>query len=168
MPLVDPNALPYRPCAGIVLLNPARRVWIGRRFHEFAAEERIHRWQMPQGGIDEHEDPIEAAKRELYEETGVKSVEVLDQTKDWIAYDLPPEAVGVALQGKYRGQRQKWVAMLFYGEDSEINLNVPGCHAEFDAWRWAHPRDVLAKVVAFKRPTYEAVFAEFAHLLHLR
>jgi putative (di)nucleoside polyphosphate hydrolase len=165
MRLIDPNTLPYRPCAGIVLLNAEGLVWIGRRFDDLVQQEVDQRWQMPQGGIDPNEDAEAAARRELYEETGIRSVKVLAQSRDWIYYDLPPEAVGIALKGKFRGQRQKWFAMRFTGSEQEINLQPHGHKAEFDAWRWASPSEVLDMIVGFKRPAYEAVFEEFAPLL---
>jgi putative (di)nucleoside polyphosphate hydrolase len=163
----DPGTLPYRPCAGIVLLNAEGRIWIGRRFDELIQQETLKRWQMPQGGIDGNEDPQTAALRELYEETGVRSVKVLAESAKWIGYDLPPEAVGIALKGKYRGQRQKWFAMRFTGDESEIDLRAGGHKPEFDAWRWATATEVLSLIVAFKRPVYEAVIAEFEPLLVL-
>jgi putative (di)nucleoside polyphosphate hydrolase len=164
MPSKDPNTLPYRPCAGIVLLNAEGRIWLGRRFDDLVQQETERRWQMPQGGIDEHEDAEAAALRELYEETGVRSVKILAVSRDWIYYDLPPEAVGIALKGKYRGQRQKWFAMRFTGDEREIDLQPPGHKPEFDAWRWATASEVLELIAGFKRAAYEAVLAEFAHL----
>ncbi len=164
MALKDPQTMPYRPCVGIVLLNAQGLIWLGRRFDELVQQEIDRRWQMPQGGIDKHEDPETAALRELYEETGVRSVEILAGTRDWVHYDLPPEAVGIALKGKYRGQRQKWYAMRFTGDEREIDLALPGHKPEFDAWRWARGREVLDSIVDFKRSAYEAVLTEFAHL----
>ncbi len=164
MSLKDPSALPYRPCVGIVLLNADGLIWLGRRIGELVEEEYDYRWQMPQGGIDADEDPKAAAYRELYEETGVRSVEVLAETKNWVHYDLPPEAVGIALKGKYRGQRQKWFAMRFTGAEQEVDLQPAGHKPEFDAWRWASANEVLKLIVNFKRSAYEAVLAEFAHL----
>ena len=164
MALIDPSTLPYRPCVGIMLLNAGGLIWLGRRCDELVAQELQNRWQMPQGGIDGHEDPKAAALRELYEETGVRSVEVLGESKDWIPYDLPPEAVGIALKGKYRGQRQKWFAMRFTGVEQEIDLQPAGHKPEFDAWRWASQSEVLELVVGFKRTAYKAVLAEFGHL----
>ena len=165
MPLKDPNTLPYRPSVGIVLLNVEGLIWLGRRFGDLIQREAEQRWQMPQGGIDKQEDPQAAALRELHEETGVRSVEVLAGTRAWIYYDLPPEAVGIALKGKYRGQRQKWFAMRFTGEEREIDLRPAGHKPEFDAWRWATATEVLGLIVGFKRAAYEAVLAEFAHLV---
>ncbi len=165
MQLVDPSTLPYRPCVGIVLLNSENKIWIGHRCHDLILGETESRWQMPQGGIDEDEEPRRAAFRELFEETGVKSAEVLGETAEWVFYDLPPHAVGKALKGKYRGQRQKWFAMRFYGDESEINLTPDGHPAEFDTWRWATVDEVLEGIVAFKRGVYETVLAEFRHLL---
>ncbi len=167
MPLIDPHTLPYRPCVGIVLLNGEGRIFIGRRFDDLVQQESEKRWQMPQGGIDPDEDPAVAAFRELYEETGVRSAEIIAESKEWIFYDLPPEAVGKALKGKYRGQRQKWFVMRFQGGEGEIDLQPPGHNPEFDAWRWADASEVLDLIVGFKRAAYESVLAEFGHLLPL-
>jgi len=160
----EAKILPYRACAGIMLLNKENKIFIGRRFVDFISNEIVHRWQMPQGGIDPDEDISRAAFRELHEETGIRNAEIIGITKDWILYDLPPEAVGIALKGKYRGQRQKWVAMRFKGGDDEIDLQVAGQEQEFDDWRWATREEALAEIVAFKRAVYEAVFLEFAEL----
>jgi putative (di)nucleoside polyphosphate hydrolase len=164
MTLKDPVTLPYRPCVGIVLLNAKGLIWLGRRFDGLVGKENGKRWQMPQGGIDANENPKAAALRELYEETGVRSAEILNESADWIHYDLPPEAVGIALKGRYRGQRQKWFAMRFRGEEREIDLQPRGHKPEFDAWRWATAGEALDLIVDFKRPAYIAVLAEFAHL----
>jgi putative (di)nucleoside polyphosphate hydrolase len=163
--MVDPATLPYRPCVGIVILNVEGLIWLGRRIGELVEQENAYRWQMPQGGIDPEEDPRTAALRELYEETGIRSVEVLAETKDWITYDLPAGFAGVALKGKYRGQRQKWFAMQFTGNEQEIDLAPAGHKPEFDAWRWAPAKDVAELIVPFKRSAYNAVLAEFNHLV---
>ena len=166
MTLIDPNTLPYRPCVGIMLLNADGLIWIGRRSDgDLILQEVVKRWQMPQGGIDAHEDPKVAALRELYEETGISSATILAESKDWIHYDLPPEVVGKAMKGKYRGQRQKWFAMRFTGGEAEVNLSPGGHEPEFDAWRWAAAHEVLDEIVGFKRDAYRAVFKEFASLL---
>ena len=165
MSLIDPNTLPYRPSVGIALLNAEGRIWIGRRFADLVSQEFQQRWQMPQGGIDQGEDPKVAALRELYEETGVSSASIIAESKDWIRYDLPPEAVGKALKGKFRGQEQKWFAMRFTGDEREISLSLEGHKPEFDAWRWATASEVLDEIVGFKRDSYRAVLEEFRGLL---
>jgi putative (di)nucleoside polyphosphate hydrolase len=165
MHLVDPATLPYRPCVGIVLLNGEGKIWIGRRCEALISQEWRKRWQMPQGGIDHEEDPRSAAARELFEETGVSSAAIVAESKDWITYELPPEVVGKAMKGRYRGQRQKWFAMRFTGDEGEINLAPDGHKPEFDAWRWAGAAEVLQEIVDFKRAAYAAILEEFAPLL---
>jgi putative (di)nucleoside polyphosphate hydrolase len=158
------ESLPYRPCAGITVLNRDGLVFIGRRASGPEHIDLTHVWQMPQGGIDDGEDPYEGALRELYEETNIRSVEKLGEIADWLAYDLPADLVGEAWKGKYRGQTQKWYALRFTGDDSEIDIENPagGAHKpEFIAWRWAPLRDLPDLVVPFKRETYERVAREF-------
>ncbi|BDA86611.1 RNA pyrophosphohydrolase [Aureimonas sp. SA4125] len=161
----DATDLPYRPCVGIMVLNAEGRVWVGRRLVEEKGEMEgaTALWQMPQGGIDRDEDPLAAAHRELYEETGMRSVQLLGQSAGWIDYDLPPHLVGIALKGKYRGQTQKWFAFRFEGDESEIAINPPpgGHSAEFEAWDWKSMDDVLTLVVPFKRRVYDQVVTEF-------
>ncbi len=166
---MNADKLPYRPAVGIMLINAQRQVWIGRRFEEIIGQESQYRWQMPQGGIDADEDPRSAAMRELGEETGATSAEIIAESRDWLFYDLPAEAIGVALKGKYRGQRMKWYAMRFFGRDSEFNIGRINEHApEFDAWRWAELDELPGLIVPFKRPVYEAVIAEFRPLFMAR
>ena len=159
------ESLPYRPCAGIMVLNAQGLVFVGRRAGGPEHVDRDHVWQMPQGGIDEGEDPHKAALRELYEETNIKSVETLGEMEGWLAYDIPREIIGEAWGGKYKGQKQKWFALRFIGEDREINITAPGGghHApEFIDWRWVSMRDLPDLVVPFKRETYEQVVQAFA------
>jgi len=161
---IDPTTLPYRPCAGIALFNADGLVWIGRRVDgPDEAEGPGAWWQMPQGGIDDGEDPVEAARRELTEETNVRSVSLLGQS-DWLTYDLPQDLVGKSWKGKYRGQRQKWVAFRFEGEESEIDVDDPGPghKPEFSAWRWERLERLPELIVPFKREIYEQVAATFA------
>lgn len=159
------GTLPYRPCVGIMLLNKEGLVFMGRRLPdmEHASDQT---WQMPQGGIDGAEDPLEAAKRELYEETGAKTVSLLREASNWFYYDLPPELIGRALRGQFRGQRQRWFAFRFEGEESEISVtNPPGGHSpEFAEWAWLPMTELTKRIIAFKRPVYEQVVTEFKDL----
>jgi putative (di)nucleoside polyphosphate hydrolase len=159
--------LPYRPCVGIVLLNREGLIWIGHRNDVNWNDSGT--WQMPQGGIDEGEDPAFAARRELLEEVGTDKAKLIAETSVWHHYDLPPNMIGVVLHG-YRGQKQKWFAMRFLGEDSDFNILAPptGHAPEFDAWRWASAEEVIGSIIAFKRPVYEAVLKEFRPLVQWR
>jgi putative (di)nucleoside polyphosphate hydrolase len=145
--------LPYRPCVGVVLFNRDGRAFIGRRIDGPEHVDLKHSWQMPQ-----------AAVRELREETNVRSIERLGEIGEWLRYDIPRELIGQAWKGKYRGQMQKWFAMRFTGEESEINVEHPdGAHeAEFAAWRWEALAKIPRLIVPFKRAVYERVVAEFA------
>ncbi|RDV04259.1 RNA pyrophosphohydrolase [Undibacter mobilis] len=161
------DTLPYRPCAGIMVLNRNGLVFVGRRKGGPEHVDATHVWQMPQGGIDEGEDPYAGALRELYEETSIRSVEKLDEIADWLAYDIPRDIVGEAWKGQYRGQKQKWYALRFTGNDSEINITAPGGghhKPEFIDWRWVEMKSLPDLVVPFKRPIYEQVVASFSRL----
>jgi putative (di)nucleoside polyphosphate hydrolase len=157
------ESLPYRPCAGMMVLNREGLVFVGRRSSGPEHIDATHVWQMPQGGIDENEDPYTAALRELYEETSIRSVEKLGELAEWLVYDIPRDIVGQAWQGRYRGQKQKWYALRFTGNDSEINIESPGDghEPEFIAWRWIAMAELPGLVVPFKRQTYERVVSEF-------
>lgn len=154
--------LPYRPCVGIMLLNPSGLVWVGRRIPKWDQDASSHRWQMPQGGIDRGESPRDAAFRELHEETGTRNATVIGEISRWLTYDLPTEALGKALKGKYRGQQQKWFAMRFEGSDDEIDIAPDNGEApEFDEWKWTDMDGLADLVVPFKRDVYVDVIAEF-------
>lgn len=165
---VDAQSLPYRRCVGIMVLNRDGLVWTGRRVAEENSEYdgSPQLWQMPQGGIDKGEDPLLAARRELYEETGIETISLLAEAPGWINYDLPRELVGIGLKGKYRGQTQKWFAFRFEGDEHEIRINPPpdGHPAEFDEWEWKPMHDLPGLIVPFKRKVYEQVVAAFRHL----
>lgn len=160
--------LPYRPCVGIMVLNRDGLVWAGRRIaignSEYDGSPQL--WQMPQGGIDRDEDPLVAARRELYEETGMQTVSLLADAGRWINYDLPAHLIGIGLKGKYRGQTQRWYAFRFEGDESEIAINPPpgGHEAEFDAWAWKPMHTLPELIVPFKRKVYDEVVAAFTHL----
>jgi putative (di)nucleoside polyphosphate hydrolase len=165
---VAPDSLPYRPCVGIMVLNADGLVWTGRRIpienSEYDGSPQL--WQMPQGGIDKGEEPEPAARRELWEETGMTSVTLLAEAPHWINYDLPADLVGIGLRGKYRGQTQRWFAYRFTGDDNEIAIAPPpGGHAqEFDQWAWKPMVELPDLIVPFKRAVYQQVVAAFAHL----
>jgi putative (di)nucleoside polyphosphate hydrolase len=160
--MIDLQRLPYRPCVGVMLINRQGLAWIGRRADAPDAPEGVGTWwQMPQGGLDQGEDPEQAARRELKEETGVSSARFLGRTRDWLTYDLPAELVGVAWEGRYRGQKQLWFAARFEGEESEIDIGPRDGHEqEFDAWRWVRLSALPGLVVPFKRKVYAAVVEE--------
>ncbi len=149
----------YRPNVGVILFHPDGRVWYGRR----AGTPGPHNWQFPQGGVDEGEDYEAAARRELAEETGVTSIEPLAEIQQWIAYDFPPD-VRPTPGRDWRGQKQKWFAFRFTGEESEVDLERHG-DIEFDAWRWGRLDEAPDLVVPFKRKAYEQVVASFATLV---
>lgn len=157
--------LPYRPCVGVVLVNRDGLVFVGRRVGGPEHVDATHSWQMPQGGIDDGEEPGEAALRELYEETNVSSVEPLAEASEWFAYDLPEPIAREAWKGRYRGQTQKWIALRFTGEDSEIDVRKPGGGAhkpEFIDWRWEKLANTPELIIPFKRSVYDRVAREFA------
>ena len=159
-----PEISAYRLCVGIMLLNAEGEAWIGRRFEKQNDDGVGKWWQMPQGGVDEGEDLLAAAERELYEETGVKTVSLLATSQTWHTYDLPADLIGKSWKGKYRGQKQKWFVFRFEGQESEITLKVPGHKQEFDDWRWAKRIALLDVIIPFKRAVYEAVLEEFRDL----
>lgn len=158
------EGLPYRPCAGVMLLNRDKRVFVGQRTdhreHEWSGA-----WQMPQGGIDPGEAPEEAAFRELEEETGIASAKatLVAQASRELIYDLPEELIGKVWKGRYRGQRQSWFLMRFEGRDADVNIETE--HAEFRAWKWAEPAELPGLIVPFKRQLYKELLAEFSDYL---
>ncbi len=156
--------LPYRPNVGIALFNRAGLVFAGRSWSD--GPEIVLPgldWQMPQGGIDANEDIVAAARRELAEEAGVTEAVFLAATPDWWAYDFPPYAGPSHRLDRFRGQRQRWVAFRFEGEDDAIDISRPNgdAPAEFSAWAWLPLADMAARVVPFKRANYERVVMAF-------
>lgn len=143
--------LPYRPCVGIMLLNAEGLIFTAERLDKLGA------WQMPQGGVDDGEELEAAALRELEEETSIppSAVEIIKQTNDWIAYDLPEHLLGKAWGGKFRGQKQQWFLMRFIGDESLINLKTE--HPEFGRWKWSTQDQLIEEIVPFKKATYQQV-----------
>jgi putative (di)nucleoside polyphosphate hydrolase len=152
-----PSDLPYRPCVGIMLFDQDGKVFVGKRI-----DQTVESWQMPQGGIDKGETPAQAALRELQEEVGTGKAHIIGEMEDWVTYDLPPHLVGVALHGKYRGQRQKWFALRFTGSDADIDLAAHD--PEFSAFQWVSLEALPGLIVPFKRESYKAVIAAFKTL----
>jgi len=146
----------YRRNVGVMLIAPDRRIFVGRRAKQSDA------WQMPQGGVDKGETPVEAACRELREEVGTAKALLLRETRDWVTYTVPAEMRPAYWKGRWRGQAQKWFALAFTGQDADIDLAAH--HQEFDAWRWAPVGELLETIVSWKRPVYEIVLQEFADL----
>lgn len=166
-PAVNLASLPYRPCVGVMLVNPAGLAFVGKRIDmRGQPDEGGIYWQMPQGGIDAGEDVREAALRELWEETGVteQHVTILAQTREEVLYDLPDDLIGKLWGGSYRGQRQHWVLARFTGEDHHIRLDAHD-PAEFSEWQWLEPAQLPEVIVPFKKRVYRAVLEEFRDLI---
>ena len=155
--MIAPDKLPYRPCAGIMVIDAQGRVFVGRRIDQI-----IEAWQLPQGGIDDGEEPLAAAIRELREETGIAPdrIELIAEAPGEFHYDLPPELIGKAWRGKWRGQRMRWFLFRFIGTDSDIDIATE--HQEFSDWRWADAGELIDLAVPFKRDLYRDVLAAFA------
>jgi putative (di)nucleoside polyphosphate hydrolase len=150
----------YRPAVGVMLINDARAVWVGQRL-----DNSLEAWQMPQGGLDQGEDPLEGALRELEEETGIARdlVALVARAKEELTYDLPEDLVGKVWKEPWRGQRQTWFLMRFLGKDADVNIATP--EPEFRAWKWAIPAELPAMIVPFKQQLYRDVLEAFAQWL---
>ncbi len=155
--MIDRDALPYRPCAGVILLNAQGQVFVGQRL-----DSTLEAWQMPQGGIDPGEDPLDAAYRELWEETGVvrDHVELVAAPEIELEYDLPDDLIGKVWKGKWRGQRQRWFLFRLNAGDEAIDIAT--AEPEFRAWRWLDPRELPDVIVPFKRDLYIELLRIFA------
>ena len=154
------NDLPYRPAAGIMLVNAEGKVFVGQRL-----DSTLEAWQMPQGGLDPGEEPEAAALRELEEETGIapRHVRIIARAAEELCYDLPADLIGKLWKGRFRGQRQTWFLARFTGTDDDVDIST--AHPEFRTWKWADPASLPAMIVPFKRALYEDVLRQFAPLI---
>ncbi|MEC7835068.1 MAG: RNA pyrophosphohydrolase [Pseudomonadota bacterium] len=151
--------LPYRAGVGAVIVNKSNKIFAGQRI------DTLYRaWQMPQGGINQGESPINALKRELVEEIGTRNLRVIDQVDRWLYYDLPKDVIPKIWSGQFKGQKQKWFILRFIGEDKEINIKTK--KPEFGAWRWMSKNELLKSIVSFKRELYKNIFQEFDSILN--
>ena len=153
------NKLPMRLGVGIILLNKDNEVFVGKR-----KDNPIDKWQMPQGGIDNNEKPLDAMKRELEEETSVKNIKILKEVNSWLEYELPPHLLGKIWKGKYRGQTQKWFIVRFIGSDKEINLKTK--KPEFIEWRWISHKLLTDVIVDFKKSVYKKLEVEISDFIN--
>jgi len=151
--MIHSKNLPYRKGVGMMVFNDDKKIFVGKRIDNQKA------WQMPQGGVDENEDCFSAARRELYEETGIQSIRVIEKSKEKYTYDLPEYLLGKLWKGKYKGQKQRWFLIKFLGPDSEINLNQK--YPEFNEWKWVDIDELSELIVPFKKELYLSVIKEF-------
>ena len=153
------NKLPLRTGVGAIVLNNKNQVFVGKR-----KDNPIDKWQMPQGGVNENENLLSAMKRELYEETSIKSIKVLKELDQWLTYELPKNLLGIIWKGKFRGQKQKWFITRFVGIDSEINLNTN--NPEFIEWKWIEVNELPGVIVDFKKDIYVKLLSEIKNFIN--
>ena len=151
--MINSKNLPYRKGVGMMVFNDDKKIFVGKRIDNQKA------WQMPQGGVDENEGCLSAAKRELYEETGIQSIRIIEKSKEKYTYDLPEYLLGKIWKGKYKGQKQRWFLIKFLGPDSEISLNQK--YPEFNEWKWVDIDELSKLIVPFKKELYLSVIKEF-------
>jgi putative (di)nucleoside polyphosphate hydrolase len=153
----EKQKLPLRIGVGIILLNDKNEILVGKRI-----DNPKNFWQMPQGGVNQNEDFLDAAKRELTEETSVKSIKLVKELKGWLKYDLPKKLLGKVWKGKYRGQKQKWFIMKFVGKNNEINVKTK--NPEFLSWKWIKSSELINVAVDFKIDIYKKIQEELNYL----
>ena len=156
---MNKNNLPMRQGVGVIILNNQNKIFVGKR-----KDNPIDKWQMPQGGIDQGEDHLTAMKRELYEETSIKSIEVIKELEGYYEYMLPKKLVGVIWKGKFKGQRQKWFVTKFVGNEKEINLNTK--NPEFIEWKWIIADELPNVIVNFKKEMYQKILFNIRKILY--
>ena len=144
---MNKKKLPMRSGVGVIIFNNEKKVFVGKR-----KDNPIDKWQMPQGGVDKNEDYLTAMKRELLEETSIKSIKIIKELDGFFEYELPQNLIGIIWKGKFRGQKQKWFIVRFLGEENEINLNTK--HQEFIKWKWIDPKKLPDVIVNFKKNLY--------------
>ena len=145
--------LPLRIGVGVIVLNNENKIFVGKR-----KDNPINKWQMPQGGVNENENFLNAMKRELNEETSIKSIKILKELDEWFEYELPKNLLGIVWKGKFRGQKQKWFIARFTGKEDEINLKTK--HPEFIEWKWIEINELTNVIVNFKKNVYEKLLVE--------
>ncbi len=155
---INPDALPYRPCVGIMLLNHDNQIFVAKRI-----DTMVEAWQMPQGGIDEGEEPKESAFREMEEEIGTRNAEIISEYDGWLNYDLPDHLLGKVWKGKYRGQNMRWFLMRYHGHDTDINIATE--HPEFSEWKWIDIDNLADDIVEFKKPLYRQLAQYFTPMV---
>ena len=150
--------LPLRTGVGAIVLNRENKILVGKR-----KDNPVDKWQMPQGGVNINEDYVSAVKRELYEETSIKNIQILKEFEEWLEYELPKNLLGVIWKGKFRGQKQKWFITKFTGEDNEINVNT--AHPEFIEWKWIEMDELPNVIVEFKKDVYKKILLKLKNFL---
>ena len=151
--------LPLRIGVGIIVLNSQNKVFVAKR-----KDNPVDKWQMPQGGVDDKEEILEAMKRELYEETSIKEIKVIKKLDNWYEYELPNNLVGIIWKGKYRGQKQKWFVVRYLGQDSEIDINTQ--NPEFIEWKWLEIDNLPSVIVDFKKHIYKDLVIELKKIIY--
>ena len=153
------KTLPLRIGVGAIVLNNENKIFVGKR-----KDNPVNKWQMPQGGIDKNESFLTAMKRELYEETSIKNIQIIKELDGWFQYELPKNLVGIIWKGKFRGQKQKWFVVRFTGEESEINLKTE--YPEFIEWKWVKMDELPKIIVDFKKDVYEKLLLELKKFIY--
>jgi len=156
---MNKKMLPLRIGVGAIILNKQNKVFVGKR-----KDNPNDKWQMPQGGVNKNEDNLSAIKRELYEETSIKSIQILKKFDEWLEYELPKNLLGTIWKGKFRGQKQKWFIVRFIGDESEIDVktSIP----EFIEWKWIEINELPEVVVDFKKNIYKKILAVLKNFIY--